>query len=265
MSKLQRLEEVIRIRLPHYHEDFPIILFWSQKSGCTSLLKWFYDQIGILEEVLHYNPWVHYYDSQVFKRRPGYKDDIINNILLEKKDIYKLVRDPYRRAVSQFLILATAKGSSHWENEWKKVRKFFYNNPMSERGITFKQFLQYIRDAKNYDNHFAPQYVPGEEEFVRKYIYLENFNKQMKKIEKKYHLKKSNLLELTTSSHHFSSNMVLEGDFANIEISEYTFSNERKFPKYTSFYDEEAIQLVNTVFAKDFEIYGYRKLNKPFM
>ncbi|MGQ0518212.1 sulfotransferase family 2 domain-containing protein, partial [Bacillus sp. D-CC] len=26
-------------RTPHYHKKFPIILFWSQKSGCTSLAK----------------------------------------------------------------------------------------------------------------------------------------------------------------------------------------------------------------------------------
>ena len=24
-------------RIPHFHKDFPIILFWSHRSGCTSL------------------------------------------------------------------------------------------------------------------------------------------------------------------------------------------------------------------------------------
>lgn len=39
-------------RLPHFHEDFPLILFWSQKSGCTSLALWFFYQINLLETAL---------------------------------------------------------------------------------------------------------------------------------------------------------------------------------------------------------------------
>ncbi len=26
-------------RIPHFHKDFPIILFWSHRSGCTSLRR----------------------------------------------------------------------------------------------------------------------------------------------------------------------------------------------------------------------------------
>lgn len=29
-------------RIPHYHKDFPIILFWSHRSGCTALANWFF-------------------------------------------------------------------------------------------------------------------------------------------------------------------------------------------------------------------------------
>ena len=28
-------------RFPHFHPDFPLLLFWSPKSGCTSLANWF--------------------------------------------------------------------------------------------------------------------------------------------------------------------------------------------------------------------------------
>ncbi|MEC3122054.1 glyoxalase, partial [Bacillus thuringiensis] len=39
---------------PHYHRKFPIILFWSQKSGCTSLANWFFYQIDLLQTALSY-------------------------------------------------------------------------------------------------------------------------------------------------------------------------------------------------------------------
>ena len=29
-------------RAPHFHPNFPLILFWSQKSGCTSFANWFF-------------------------------------------------------------------------------------------------------------------------------------------------------------------------------------------------------------------------------
>ena len=32
-------------RFPHFHPDFPLLLFWSPKSGCTSLANWFFFQI----------------------------------------------------------------------------------------------------------------------------------------------------------------------------------------------------------------------------
>ncbi|KIO68659.1 sulfotransferase family protein [Caldibacillus sp. 210928-DFI.2.22] len=261
-SKEVRVENVVKKRLPHFHPNFPIILFWSQKSGCTTFLKWFFFQVDLLEEAIDYNPWVHFYENEVYKQKPTYMQDVIDHLLTKKKDTLKLVRNPYKRAVSQFLILATSKGNQHWEKEWEKIREFFYHDKNSTKGITFKQFLQYIKTAEGYDSHFAPQYEPGEEEFVDQYIYLETFQKQIKQIEDKYKLKSSNLLELSKSTHHLSPAMKLKGNFADKEISESTFITTGKFPTYKSFYDKEAIQLVNTVFSNDFEVYGYKKLKK---
>ncbi|PEC57548.1 RNA methyltransferase, partial [Bacillus wiedmannii] len=41
-------------RVPHFHKDFPLILFWSQKSGCTSLAHWFFYQINLFKEAIKY-------------------------------------------------------------------------------------------------------------------------------------------------------------------------------------------------------------------
>lgn len=36
------MRELLHQRTPLFHEDFPLILLWSEKSGCTTLLKWFF-------------------------------------------------------------------------------------------------------------------------------------------------------------------------------------------------------------------------------
>lgn len=263
MDKRAMLEEIIKWRIPNYHKDFPIILFWSQKSGCTSLLKWFFFQIGRLEEAEAYNPWLHYYEEEVYKG-PEYTEELIQSLLAKQKKTYKLVRNPYKRAVSQFLILSSIKGLPYWEREWEKIRTFFYQDKDSKRGITFKQFLIYVRDyPEAIDDHFKPQYLEREEQFVQDYIYLENFNYDIRELEKQFRLKKSNLKELSDSSHHLSNSMVLTGHFANIEIVNDTFLGDKKVPTYESFYNEETIELVHQIYRKDFEVYGY-EMKGPF-
>lgn len=258
-DKEQRLREFIKIRVPHYHPDFPFILFWSQKSGCTTLLKWFFYQVNLLDEALTYNHWIHAYDQEIYKREPAYYEKITNSLLKEEKITVKLVRNPYRRAVSQFLILASSKGNAHWAQEWGKIREFFYDDKNSRQGISFKQFLTYLQEADGYDSHFSPQYTTGEEEFVRNYIYLEKFRNQLKRLERKYQLKDSNITKLSTSPHHLSSMMSTKGSFANYKITEDTFTEKNQFPTVESFYDREAIQLVNEIFSDDFNVYGYKK------
>ncbi len=49
-------------RIPHFHKDFPLILFWSHRSGCTSLANWFFFQIGLFTEAKKYNNFIHYYE-----------------------------------------------------------------------------------------------------------------------------------------------------------------------------------------------------------
>lgn len=252
-------DHVVKYRVPHVQEDFPLILFWSQKSGCTTLAKWFYDQIGLLDEALAYNEWIHFYDQEVYKNKANYRDKLFEIAVSEEKDAFKLVRNPYTRAVSQFMILLTSK-SLYWNQEWEKIRSVLYGDKDRKKGITFKQFLGYIRDHQEMaDNHFHPQYTEGEENFVQHYIHLENFTTEIKQLESTYQLKNSNIKKLANSSHHMKKSMVLKGDWADRELTNESFIGIGRFPTYESFYDKEAIRLVNDIFQKDFEIYGYER------
>ena len=50
-----------------------------------------------------------------------------------------------------------------------------------------------MTDLEQVDSQLIPQYVQGEEEFVTKYIYLENFSTEIVNLEQIYQLKTSPL------------------------------------------------------------------------
>lgn len=94
-------------RIPHYHKDFPIILFWSHRSGCTALANWFFFQIGLFTEAKKYNDFIHYYEFWVYKNNTNYIPELQNGLLEGKKDVCKLVRNPIQGLSAHFYYLLT--------------------------------------------------------------------------------------------------------------------------------------------------------------
>ena len=94
-------------RIPHYHKDFPLILFWSHRSGCTALANWFFFQIGLFTEAKKYNDFIHYYEFWVYKNNTNYIPELQNDLLEGKKDVCKLVRNPIQGLSAHFYYLLT--------------------------------------------------------------------------------------------------------------------------------------------------------------
>lgn len=259
---MDNVKQIIAHRIPHYKEDFPLILFWSEKSGCTSLVKWFFFQIGILDTALRYHKWVHNYEFEVYKKAPTYQLDLILSLIKSEKDVYKLVRNPYKRAVSSFVMLNFDTMPNHpiWPDFLSSMREYFYNNKNSNEGVSFKQYLQFLKikgsDVYSVDGHFAQQYVEGEEKYISKYLYLEDYNDSIRQIERRYGLNPTPLEMISDSGHHFSSNMIHKGNFADVRTTDPSFPH---LPTFESFYDDETKALVEEVYKKDFEHYMYKK------
>ncbi|WP_237980537.1 sulfotransferase family 2 domain-containing protein [Bacillus thuringiensis] len=244
-------------RIPHFHKDFPIILFWSHRSGCTSLANWFLFQIGLYETAMRYNPFVHYYEFQIYKNTTSYYTELEMELLSLKKETIKLVRNPYKRAVSSFLVLYN---NPYALKQWKDIKSYFYNDEHIEKGISFKQFLYYVKEigakSSQLDQHFSQQYIAGEEKVIKQNIKLENFNKIIPKLEKEFGLLSSDISLLTNSSHHRSHQMIHKGNYADSDITNPQFPS---LPTYQSFYDDESLKLVSEIYNDDFEVYGYKK------
>lgn len=246
------IKKLITPTSPLYGKVFPIIFFWSPKSGCTSLIKWYFFQIGLLQKALDYNPWIHFYRMEVYEKQENYKIEIAEQLLNNKKDIYKLVRNPYKRAVSSFISTLTN------ENIMNEVA------PGINTGLSFKQFLYKVKDigiSKDLINaHIAQQYIEEEELFIRNYIKLEHFNTAIRAIESKYNLLQSPIENIIQSSHNMSQRMknIDKKTFAEVKMSLESVYNE-PLPQYENFYDHETKDLVRNLFKKDFKKYGYNQ------
>lgn len=256
-NREEALEQVLTFGMPHFDPKLPIILFWTPKSGCTTLMKWFFFQTGQLEKALEYNWWVHEYFKHIYNNNETHKNRLNWNLLHAKRDTYKLVRDPYKRAVSAYLMLVNDH-EPYWKSEWGTIREQLFNNRNSTRGLSFKEFLLYLKkmgaDSPSLNRHFAQQYIAGEEMFVNKYIYLENFSEQIAEIEKKYGLRRSDSEKLSDSPHNLRSRMIFDGDYSGVNILDQSFP---RFPSYKSFYNKETKRLVEEIYKIDFDKYGY--------
>jgi hypothetical protein len=235
---------------PYGHERLPIVLYWSPKAGCTTLFKWFLYQIDLLDEALNYDPWVHNY-QQFMKSKQEYWDEL--KAALPYKDAYKLVRNPYMRAVSGYLMLIQFMPSI-----LEDVLEELHQDRHSPKGLSFKQFLYYLKNKGvgygQVNSHFAVQYRDGEETYIDGYLYLEDLAADLRKLERKYVLKECDLSRLTESHHHFKPQMIHVGSYADISFTDPTYP---VYPTYDSFYDRETRKLVKQLYKKDFKKYGY--------
>ncbi|MFC7372983.1 sulfotransferase family 2 domain-containing protein [Fictibacillus iocasae] len=248
--------------VPLFNEKFPIIFLWSPKSGCTSLIKWFYFQTGVLEQALNYKkyidstgkhyPWVHGYRMEIHQQQKRYKEDLLAYLLNGGKDVYKLVRNPYTRAVSSFFIFLAIPA----------LHETVFPEEVQE-GVSFKQYLYRIKtiglDRKLINYHIAKQYTEHEEYIVRQFIRLENFETEIRAIEKNHQLIHSPISTLVQSFHHKAPNMKLNSKLNYSEVNMPLKKLNGHLPHYQSLYDAECKDLVWELFNDDFVKYGYHK------
>lgn len=249
-------------RLILHAPDFPLVLLFSEKAGCTSLTKWFLFQIGKLEEATAFHPWVHRYRKSVFCRQPGYEWQSLRLLLLRGRPIVKLVRNPYDRAVSSFLATlggAQGRDGETWAGNFIAAARAHAGKPAAN-ALSFDDFLSFLAATgtgrEKLDKHVARQHMAGEERRIDRIIRLERFAEEIRQLESEFNLARSPLELITTSRHHRSPARSAAAVAAHIEI---TSEQVRKgnVPAYDTFYSAETRRLVRQCFAADFEAYGY--------
>jgi hypothetical protein len=262
----------LKFRRPLYHPDFPFVIFWSQKSACTTIVKWFFLQIGVLEKALKYSSWIHDYEFAEFKRRPGYQEDLYR-ALKDEKPVVKFVRDPYARSYSSYLDLVGRGGKSNkMENHWgTEVRRQIIQGLVGDLSaqdytFSFRQYLRWLvaQRMNTMNVHIRPQHVARDDFFNMRLCRIESLEQNLIALEREFNLPHSiaDHREILTSRHYHtkakSFNLNASRALLDLCIPPQRSSD---FPhvKFTRAVAEgtEFDDLIHQCFGRDIEVYGY--------
>jgi hypothetical protein len=238
--------------IPLYSKEKNLALFWSAKSGCTYAVKWFFHHAGLLDTALSYSPWVHDFREQVYSVSPEFTADI-KSVCNKDMRAVKVVRNPYSRAVSSYLMAVRAG----YDN--KEIGAFLGRTVDSKSGFSFSEFLDYLAsiDLRNCNIHHRIQVHRAEEEGIVKpffVIHLENSFQETEECEKSLGLPASDLNRFRASGHN-TSRRIWQDFWGHVKL--YRRLGNKILPDTDNFYDDSLRSKVRILYSEDFKRYGY--------
>ncbi len=241
---------------PVLNFDKKLAVFFSAKSGCTFLVKWFFFQIGHLTAALDFNHFVHNYREKVYLNSDHFTKSENNFINTKGKDYLKIkvVRNPFERAVSSYI---------HFLGMLDKQHPEINNNfgiGYEKMNYSFADFLNLLStiNVNKCNVHWRQQYQLIERRLKFDHIIdLNNSTEELLKLEDVYKLKKtSDITSLVQSGHHSSGKKTP----ANQQFCGYTafaFAVKKNRPDYKYFYNAALENQVRQIYQVDFEKYQF--------
>lgn len=263
----------LRRRMPYQHPRVPVVACWSEKAGCTSLLKWFLAHTGELAEAQAYSDWIHDWELAVMTSRPGYAEQVIDRIA-GGAPVVKLVRDPFERAVSGYLMMFILDDASgHFTVPMRRsIRALVYGDPDVPFSFSFLDHLRWLEthavdgtlpiDASTHlDDHLAPQVVPMERHLADlRLLRLERFDDEIERLTHDLGLAPVELGALTTSHHHTVRAADLDLDpevVVRLHVPIPTQGGEYPLPPTSAFATPQTVETVARLYRADYDAYGY--------
>jgi len=209
-----------------------ICFTFTPRGGCSISFQLFLDLVGLLNDGLNYDNFIHRYREDIFNKAATYCN--INNLIQKKYTFIKFIMNPYIRAVSIY-------------------------RAQTSHNLSFREYLKQLTNNQiDYFNsndkfHYHPQYIKGEEKIITKYIKInENETTQIKLFDGSLYTLDPNKY---TSIHHGVKNVentMFCGDLPKNIINQ-------NLPKtYKYFYDDEIKKMVETFYKEDIEHYGFK-------
>lgn len=249
--------------LPLLAPGFPIAVCWSAKAGCTTVLKWFLEHNGLLEEATAYSQWVHNYREQRLCAGHDYRRscELLFSQARAGKYIVKVIRDPARRVVSGYLHLLRQGHHETWPagatvDRWKTEAGLG-----RQRGISFRQFLRFLAEeqaqGRALDPHFCPQFEPLQDLRVHAHIPLERLAAALRNLERRFGLPHVDIEHFRDSFHHNPATRHCAWPVSAATVPA-TLETLEKFgtPSAEAFLDPETLASVHEVYRADYDAYG---------
>jgi hypothetical protein len=207
-----------------------LCITFTPRGACSISFQQFLDLNGLLEDALQYNSFIHIYRCNILHNGITYQN--INELIANNYKFVKFIMNPYIRAVSIY----TAQTSHNLS--FREYLKQLVSNK-----------IEYFNDNDKY--HYHPQYSPGEEKIITKYIKVDKNETHTITLSdgKLYTLD----LSRYSSIHHGKKTEFASfcGDIPHTTIN-------KTLPKsYKYFYDDEIRQMVESYYKDDIKQYGY--------
>jgi hypothetical protein len=259
-------------RMPLWHPDLPVVIFWSQKSGCTTVVKWFLYQIGELQAAEAHSHWVHDYENAVLKMRPGYRDGCYAAIKAGRP-VIKFVRDPAARAYSSYLELCNprVKNSPLWHDLRRQVLDAIVPGHAVDLDYTFSfhDFVDWLEhaDLERIDGHVRGQYVPAEDHLLVEALPIERLETHFAALARRFDLKpvEGEMVRIYASGHHHKKTTDLTGAALEQALQ---LGVPLQRPRHFALPHVSTARLAGTdlggrltrIFARDYEAYPFYQL-----
>lgn len=237
-------------------------VLYTSKCGCTSI-RYFFLEIH-KDEV---DP------SKLIKYNKG---DILDFFPMGSVDLltapkFLVTRNPYLRAVSMY--------TNKFIEENSLIKERFAKKGVESKGNSFLAFLESIWEIYQGGGSESLMIVSShisEQSYARKVkfpldsenvyvIQLEDLEKGLLSFYEK-HFQNTELQQKVTDviankKDILKSNVTKRSDrFKGLDVAEMEFTSSEYIPEYKSFYlNPRCKELVDQIYAKDFEMYGYKK------
>ena len=246
-----------------------IIMDWTPKAACSKSIEMFWNEMKIVRGI-HYpqDGVVHDYRTHFKKACGAVTESMLNSSQYYK---FKVVRNPYDRAVSSYLYMMKRKFAHTLLDKpgrpWEPI-----NHPINDLSFVelLRHFIDKVRPRHEKGRvsrnialaHFIPQSSKYEVEEFKKHkksifnriVHVEKFNEDISRVNKDKKRKYS--FPAGKDPHEQKKFSVPDIYLGNHNYS-YLINNDLIPNNYGNFYNEETKLLVETIFASDLEIYGY--------
>lgn len=241
------------------NEEQKYAINFSEKSGCTFVAKWFFDQIDLLDDALQYHPFVHRYRNDIYQMKDGHQRSL-ENLVINPSDyeILKVVRHPLKRAVSAF-VHASFTGLGPNQRFNGQISHFLKRPINAVSKFSFREFVSFLEslDLMSADTHLRPQARSFEIDgslVPSRIIDLEHTAEELSKFEQELNLKRTDKTKYRGSMHH--TKRTETNEFCGDAI-EHFGRDGVVTPEAISFFDDELLERVGKLYREDFARYGY--------